>query len=256
MIRFCEVLEDCHLGDLDFFGSCFTWSNRRLDNSFTKERLDRAVANPEWCSIFPKVSVLVLAARTSDHSPLVISFDEDGYERKFHMRGFKFEAWWTNDVECSNIINSAWNEDMSVNVSISNVRECLSACQYALKGWSSRKFGNLDKLIKQKTTLLENLQKRESPSLVTQIRSLQKEIDELLECEEMRWKQRAKQHWLRNGDRNTAFFHSWAQYSFLSFLSRDGFGGKKGILAESSLIIIIDYFHPKDQTMWRNVLDL
>jgi hypothetical protein len=96
------------------------------------------------------------------------------------MRGFKFEAWWTNDAECSNIINSAWNEDMSVNASISNVREHLSACQYALKGWSSRKFGNLDKLIKQKTNLLENLQKKESPSLVTQIRSLQKEIDELL----------------------------------------------------------------------------
>jgi hypothetical protein len=39
-------------------------------------------------------------------------------------------------------------------------------------------------------------------------------------------------------------------------MSKDGFGGKKGILAGSSLIIIIDYFHPKDQTMWRNVLDL
>jgi hypothetical protein len=70
----------------------------------------------------------------------------------------------------------------------------------------------LDKLIKQKTSLLVNLQKKESPSLLNQIRTLQKEIDELLKCEEMRWKQRAKQHWFRYGDRNTAFFHSWAQH--------------------------------------------
>jgi exonuclease III len=141
MMRFREALEDCHLGDLGYQGSFFTWSNKRSDDSYTKERLDRAVANTEWCSIFPKVMVSVLAARTSDHSPLIISFDEDGHERNSLMRSFKFEAWWSNEVECLSIINSVWNEEFRVNASISDIQESLSACQYALKSWSSRRLG-------------------------------------------------------------------------------------------------------------------
>jgi len=59
---------------------------------------------------------------------------------------------------------------------------------------------------------LAALQSNESPTVASQIRSLQREIDDLLEFEDMKWKQRAKQHWLRNGDRNTAFYHSWVHH--------------------------------------------
>jgi lipoate-protein ligase B len=31
-----------------------------------------------------------------------------------------------------------------------------------------------------------------------------------LEQEDLRWKQRAKQNWYKNGDRNTQYFHAWA----------------------------------------------
>jgi exonuclease III len=107
MNRFREALEFCQLGDLGFTGPRFTWCNQRMDNSFTKERLDRAVANPDWCAVFPKVSVLVLPARASDHNPLSVSFSESTSEGIPHRRGFKYEAWWEKDAECSNVIKSA-----------------------------------------------------------------------------------------------------------------------------------------------------
>jgi hypothetical protein len=33
-----------------------------------------------------------------------------------------------------------------------------------------------------------------------------------MEQEDIKWKQRAKQNWYRNGDRNTPFFHAWADH--------------------------------------------
>jgi hypothetical protein len=70
MDGFRTTLEDCHLGDIGYHGSRFTWSNHRTDATFTKERLDRAVANREWCSLLPEFMVNILAARTSNHTPI------------------------------------------------------------------------------------------------------------------------------------------------------------------------------------------
>jgi len=215
MTGFREALEFCRLGDLGFSGSMFTWSNRRTDGTFTKERLDRAMANPEWCTIFPSFSVLIMAARSSNHSPILVSFFARNIERQGQgsfSSGFKFEASWANDVECGDVISSAWNNDINDVVPSDGIQMRLSACQRALLTWSRQKYGKVEDNIKRKSVQLAALQRNESPALATQIKTLQREIDELLEFEELKWKQRAKQHWLKHGDRNTAFFHSWVQH--------------------------------------------
>lgn len=43
-----------------------------------------------------------------------------------------------------------------------------------------------------------------------QIRKTQGEINQALEMEDIKWKQQAKRNWYRQGDRNTQFFHAWA----------------------------------------------
>jgi hypothetical protein len=92
------------------------------------------------------------------------------------------------------------------------IQNNLAGCQEALSRWSCRKFCNVEDLIKRKSEQLMALQQSALPSRVDQIKLLQNELDDLLECEEMKWKQRAKQHWFSQGDRNTAFFHSWANH--------------------------------------------
>lgn len=127
-------------------------------------------------------------------------------------RGFKFEASWTSDVECGDVISSAWNNGIIDVIPSEGIQMRLSACRRALLSWSGQKYGKVEDNIKRKSDQLAALQRNESPALALQIKTLQREIDELLEFEDLKWKQRAKQHWLRFGDWNTAFFHSWVQH--------------------------------------------
>ncbi|KAF5458927.1 hypothetical protein F2P56_022920 [Juglans regia] len=70
---FRNVLQDCQLWDLGFTQGKYTWSNFRQDHNFTKERLDRAIANSEWCAMFGGGEVQVLASSTSDHCPILMN---------------------------------------------------------------------------------------------------------------------------------------------------------------------------------------
>ncbi|KAF5452149.1 hypothetical protein F2P56_027179, partial [Juglans regia] len=45
---------------------------------------------------------------------------------------------------------------------------------------------------------------------IEEIKGLQREIGEMLEIEDLKWKQRAKLNWYQLGDRNTKFFHNCA----------------------------------------------
>lgn len=46
--HFDRFLSKGYLFDLGGIGDKFTWSNRHEDTSFTKERLDKVLANKKW----------------------------------------------------------------------------------------------------------------------------------------------------------------------------------------------------------------
>jgi hypothetical protein len=88
----------------------------------------------------------------------------------------------------------------------------LSICQQQLSRWSWKKFRNAAEQLKIKMKQLASLQSRECPDLVEAIKKLQGEIDGIMEREDIKWKQRAKQNWYREGDRNTQYFHAWENH--------------------------------------------
>lgn len=48
----CDNIESNGLVDLGWKVQQFTWSNGHSNDSFTKERLNRALANKDWLSLF------------------------------------------------------------------------------------------------------------------------------------------------------------------------------------------------------------
>ena len=73
MDAFREVLEACGLQDLGFEGDCFTWRNNQYTEAgFIRERLDRAVSNPEWRGMFLGARVVNGDPKHPDHRPVII----------------------------------------------------------------------------------------------------------------------------------------------------------------------------------------
>ncbi|XP_028123763.1 uncharacterized protein LOC114320887 [Camellia sinensis] len=70
--KFLERINNCNLIDLGNTGSKMTWTNNHQGLANTMERLDRALSNPEWRTMFPEATVRVLPRTYSDHSPLLV----------------------------------------------------------------------------------------------------------------------------------------------------------------------------------------
>jgi hypothetical protein len=67
-----------------------------------------------------------------------------------------------------------------------------------------------EKYIKEKTAKLGKIQEEADPNKTPMEKELKKEILDMLEQEELKWRQQAKEDWLRDGDRNTKYFHASA----------------------------------------------
>ena len=87
----------------------------------------------------------------------------------------------------------------------------LNSCVADLKSWNSNVYRQIPKKILTKRNTLNSLTLQDKDgTLSTEINSLRREINDLLDNEEIYWGQRAKAHWLKEGDKNTRFFHAQA----------------------------------------------
>ena len=91
------------------------------------------------------------------------------------------------------------------------IADGLKQCTDALTAWSNAVFGHIPKKIQQKKKALSELTKQDKEGQNgAEINRLRKEINELLDGEELWWLQRSRVQWLGKGDRNTKIFHSRA----------------------------------------------
>jgi hypothetical protein len=107
MRAFQSALDDCNLADLGFSGPKYTWCNGRYGEDFSREWLDRAVANAEWIQHFSTVKVEVLARVVSDHHPLLVHFSKSPIVKWKKYNTFRYEASWSKRPDFSNVFKQA-----------------------------------------------------------------------------------------------------------------------------------------------------
>lgn len=82
-----------------------------------------------------------------------------------------------------------------------------------IRGWNSLHFKNI---FEQKQRILDMLevlnrqvlQQGLGSKVLDEIRSLRSELDKILAREEVYWRQKSRELWLVDGDRNINFFHA------------------------------------------------
>ena len=188
MESFRNVVNFCSFLDLGYVGTDFTWCNMQEVENRIQLRIDRALANTEWIGKFEGVRVYHLVDSTFDHCALFLTNSPSQYAS--NIKRFHFEALWSKNKECRNIIESSWG--MGVDLStpkgfMANLKHCASE----LSSWSSSVYGHIPKKFRSKRNSLRALtQQDKNGEMNGKIRSLRRELNELLEDEELYWGQR------------------------------------------------------------------
>jgi hypothetical protein len=203
---FREMVDVCGFTDLGYEGRSWTFEKKVAGGTYCRTRLDRGLANADWCCRFPEASVKHLTAAASDHGPILLQWRSVQRPRK-QKRQFRYEQMWETHLDFSNTLADSWRRDGEA-ISTLELKAKLKGVANHLVQWDRTTFGNVREELRRLHKELERMQQdpqRLGPSYA-ELKVVER-IRELNHREELMWRQRSRVMWLAAGDRNTRFFH-------------------------------------------------
>eukprot|EP00253_Pinus_taeda_P018479 PITA_18479 len=210
MDKFNDLIDDLRLVDIQTINGICTWNNRRGGKNQIASRLDRFLFSEGIMNKDIFIEAKIMPSLGSDHWPIRLEVDIKVNQGK---RPFRFESFWLRDPEFIKKVEEWWSQStIQGKGKMCTFQLKLKELKEKIKNWNKKEFGNImeDKqnLEKEMETLQQKmiLEGRTEESISKEGTILGK-LEERRKQEEILWRQKSRIKWLREGKRNTKFFH-------------------------------------------------
>ncbi|XP_038996814.1 uncharacterized protein LOC120121551 [Hibiscus syriacus] len=179
------------------------------------------MAKNDWRLLFPDCSVETIPMALSDHSAILLKLEGDARSCAPRRDYFKFDSCWANEEQCREIMKRIWEkEDDSFSAKVGEIGISLGDWQRSRRGQAKR----------EERRLRSYLLRLDSGSVMDMSCELRRkalvDLKEIMDKDENYWLQRSRVAWLKDGDRNSSFFHARAnrrrKKNWIEGLQRDG----------------------------------
>ena len=200
-VQFNNMIANCGLLEFPALGNTLSWSGKRQGQTF-RCRLDRALGNAEWHSLFPSAYVEYLRMVGSDHRPIVTNLDEKRIKTR---RQFRFDKRWIGEEGFMETISRGWKSRDHRHSS--GIVEKITNCRHEISVWRKNNPPYEKEKINTLQKALEEIQ-CDNTKTYEEVLEVSRKLKEAYRDEEWFWEQKSRTMWHAKGDRNTKFYHA------------------------------------------------
>ncbi|XP_042969188.1 uncharacterized protein LOC122301898 [Carya illinoinensis] len=206
MEEFNSWISGCGLLEISSQGNRLTWCNGQEGLAKCWAWLDREFINTQLLELLPQTLLTYLERNTSDHSPMIVSYDQN-YQR-YGPTPFRFQQMWMEHKDFFTLAKKCWEKEETGR----GLEKLAFKLKQVLKTWNKEKFGRVETVIRELEQRIEaldlHLQEGYEEAVEQDLLISKMELETWKKREESMLAQKAKVKWLRARDNNTRFFHS------------------------------------------------
>ncbi|KAE8673291.1 RNA helicase family protein isoform 2 [Hibiscus syriacus] len=202
---FSNFVLNLNLMGLPLVGGRFTWCNNR--EAPTWIRLDQFLLSGAFFQVFPKVIQKVLPKSLSDHNPILLNEDLKNWGPK----PFRFFNYLLEEDGFNGVVQNAVY-DLKRENARRGMPSILQGTKKAIKMWPNGNNMGISKQISELENRINDLELKSQGRGISaqewgQLLSWRNDLWSLHGKEESIWFQKSCLKWIKEGDRNTRFYH-------------------------------------------------
>jgi exonuclease III len=207
---FNSLIDKLNLIDLEPTNGIFTWTNRRTGSHQIACKLDRFLISDSLMMEGLAMEASILNTHGSDHWPIQLWIEVPATPGR---KPFRFEQFWLNHPDFEAKIQDWWEQaEVTKGSKMFRFQQKLKNLKQLIKTWNKDTFGNIFDSQRQLAEQMENIQHQIrtrglTDDLKTQEATITQQLGTRKAQEEILWRQKSRVQWLKEGERNTKFFH-------------------------------------------------